>query len=243
MPRLRPSPTAPAPSLRRRVWLRLCRFTLTRRRLSRDSLERFVAEHATEEPTLVVHSADIDRHRHFPNAFTITARAHLPADVHTTPSYDALADVPDASYDVAVCTALLEHVADPRAIIGQLHRILRPGGRLIVTASAVFPFHGAPHNYFHHTPYGFRHLFAAWSEIAVLRGSSSPYQTVAILLQRINLQCDVFPPVRLLNEALMHLLPRLDVFVLRQHDTMARRDESAVTDSAMPAALHAVVIR
>lgn len=66
---------------------------------------------------------------------------------------------------------------------------------------------------------------------------------MAILLQRINLQCDVLGPVRLLNELLVHLLPPLDRFVLRQHDTMARRDDTAVTESAMPAALHAVVIK
>lgn len=226
-----------------RIWSRACRFTLTRQRRSRRSLERFIAEHASDEPALVVHSADIDRSRHFPNGFTITARPHLPADVHTNPSYDALADVADASYDLVVCTALLEHVAEPQRLVAHLHRILRPGGRLIVTGSAVFPFHGAPHNYFHYTPHGFRHLFRDWSEIAVLRGSSTPYQTVGILLERINLQCDVVPPVRLVNELLMRVLPWLDVFVLRQHDTMARRDETAVTDWAMPAALHAVVIR
>jgi SAM-dependent methyltransferase len=238
---------APGASPRRsataRVWLRLCRFSFPRTRPSRRHLDRFVAEHATAEPTLVVHSVDIDRQRHFPNAFTLTSRTGSRADAYTDASYTGLADLPDATYDVAVCTGLLEHLAEPERVVGELHRILRPGGRLIVSASAVFPFHGAPENYFHFTPYGFRHLFRAWSGFEVLRGSSSPYATLGILVERINLQCDVVPPVRLLNEVLMRMLPPLDAFVLRQHDTMARRDAGAVTDSVMPAALHAVVIR
>lgn len=226
-----------------RLWIRLRRFSLTRSRLSRRSLDRFVAEFATDQPTLVVHSVDIDRTRLFPNSFTITSRRGQQADVHTNASYDALSEVADHSYDVVACTGLLEHVPEPGRLIGELHRILRPGGRLIVTGSAVFPFHGAPDNYFHFTPYGFRHLFRDWSGFQVLRGSSGPYTTVAILLQRINLQCDVLPPVRLFNELLVHLLPPLDRFVLRQHETMARRDDTAVTESAMPAALHAVVVK
>ncbi|GGI06079.1 class I SAM-dependent methyltransferase [Egicoccus halophilus] len=236
-----PDPGRPGPL--GRLWLRACRFSFSRRRLSRVSLERFVAAQATDEPALVVHSLDIDRARLFPNAHTITARPGADADVHTDPAYGALAEVPDASYDVAVCTGLLEHVAEPAALIAQLHRILRPGGRLVVTASAVFPFHGAPHNYFHLTPYGLRHLFREWSGFRTLQGSSGPYTTVAILLQRINQQCDVFPPLRVCNEVLMKLLPRLDRFVLRQYDTMAHRGPGAVTEHAMPAALHAVVIR
>ncbi len=229
--------------LLRRLWLRSCRFNLTRRRPSRASLDRFVSEYATDGEALVVHSVDIDRRRHFPNATTITSRRNQPADVHTDPAYGDLAGFPAESYDLVVCTGLLEHLADPERLVAQLHRILRPGGKLIVSASAVFPFHGAPDNYFHFTPYGLRHLFREWSGFRTLRGSSQPYTTTAILLQRINLQCDVLAPVRLFNELLIHLLPRLDRAVLRQYDTMARRDAAAVTDTAMPAALHAVVIR
>jgi hypothetical protein len=35
----------------------------------------------------------------------------------------------------------------------------------------------------------------------------------------------------------------LDVFVLRQYDSVGRRDDHALTESFMPAALHAVVVK
>ena len=51
-----------------------------------------------------------------------------------------LADLPlpDASVDAAVCALALVHVADPAAAIGELARVVRPGGRLVI--SDVHPF-------------------------------------------------------------------------------------------------------
>jgi arsenite methyltransferase len=40
--------------------------------------------------------------------------------------------VPDASFDAAVSVQVLEYVDDVRAALAQLHRALRPGGRVVV---------------------------------------------------------------------------------------------------------------
>ena len=46
---------------------------------------------------------------------------------------DALAlPFPDASFDVAVCVRVLHHFNDPRPLIAELGRIVRPGGVLIL---------------------------------------------------------------------------------------------------------------
>src|SRR5688572_20177839 len=39
---------------------------------------------------------------------------------------------PDGSFDVAVCTQVLEYVADIPAALAEARRVLRPGGRLLV---------------------------------------------------------------------------------------------------------------
>ena len=44
-----------------------------------------------------------------------------------------MAPVADAAYDTALCSEVLEHVAEPDVAVGELARILSPGGRLIVT--------------------------------------------------------------------------------------------------------------
>ena len=40
--------------------------------------------------------------------------------------------VDDASFDAALCVQVLEYVADPTVALAEMHRALRPGGRLVV---------------------------------------------------------------------------------------------------------------
>lgn len=226
-----------------RVIRKLYRFNLTKRKLSTRNLERLCRETATTEKTLVVHSEDVDHHDHFPNAYTVTKRADCPADMHVDVYYRELSKIEDSSYPVILCTGLLEHIPDPDRIVGEFHRILAPGGRLIISASAVFSFHECPDNFFHFTPYGFRLLFKDWDRFDMLRGSCPPFETISILLQRINLQCDIFPPIRILNEALFHSIKWLDFFVVRQYETRQFRNESSLTDSMLPSNMQAVVVK
>jgi 2-polyprenyl-6-hydroxyphenyl methylase/3-demethylubiquinone-9 3-methyltransferase len=51
---------------------------------------------------------------------------------------DGSLPLPHHSVDVAWCSEVLEHVADAGALLHEVRRVLRPGGRLLVTV----PFHG-----------------------------------------------------------------------------------------------------
>ncbi len=219
------------------------RFSITRGRISRDKLDRFCRDAATDDYTLVVHSVDVDHKHYFPNSFVVGKRKDRPANLYTDASFNDLQSIGSESFAVVVCTGLLEHVPNPERIVGECHRILKPGGRLVISASAVFPFHGAPDNYFHFTTHGFRHLFRNWSRFEVLQGSTRPFETIAILLQRISLQCDLVPLFRPLLVLLYRVVPVLDVFVRRQYDSAGDHGENRVTDAFMPATLHAVVIK
>jgi SAM-dependent methyltransferase len=54
---------------------------------------------------------------------------------------------PDESFDAVLCTEVLEHVPDPVAAIGELARLVRPGGQLIVTAPFCSLTHQSPYHY------------------------------------------------------------------------------------------------
>jgi len=43
------------------------------------------------------------------------------------------AGLEDGSFDVAICTEVLEHVVDPQGVLEQMRRVLCPGGRAVVT--------------------------------------------------------------------------------------------------------------
>jgi len=55
-------------------------------------------------------------------------------------------DLPDGSVDVATSFTVLEHVPDEMAVLKDLHRLLKPGGRLILSVPNrwwIFETHGA----------------------------------------------------------------------------------------------------
>ncbi len=56
--------------------------------------------------------------------------------------------VPDASFDVVLCTEVLEHVPEPVLALKETARILRPGGRLLLTAPLGSGLHQLPYHYY-----------------------------------------------------------------------------------------------
>lgn len=77
----------------------------------------------------------------------------LVADIQHMPA------VASASVDAVICTEVLEHVADPAAALGEIARVLRPGGILVLSVPHLSPIHEAPNDYYRYTRYGLAHLF------------------------------------------------------------------------------------
>lgn len=70
---------------------------------------------------------------------------------------DAL-PVDDSSFAGIVSTQVLEHVADPRAVLAELFRVLAPGGGLWLTVPFVGELHEEPFDFYRYTPYALREL-------------------------------------------------------------------------------------
>ncbi len=84
--------------------------------------------------------------------------------------------VPDGGFDAVLCTEMLEHVPDPLGVVRELARILRPGGKLLLTAPLGSGIHQEPHHYFGgFTPYWYqRHLSeAGFGDIQIQANSGS----------------------------------------------------------------------
>jgi len=65
--------------------------------------------------------------------------------------------VPTATYDVVLCTEVLEHVPEPIAALREMARLLKPGGRLFLTAPLGAGLHQEPHHYYGgYTPHWYR---------------------------------------------------------------------------------------
>jgi len=56
--------------------------------------------------------------------------------------------VPDSTFDVILCTEVLEHVPEPFEAVKEMVRILKPGGRLLLTAPLGAGLHQMPFHYY-----------------------------------------------------------------------------------------------
>lgn len=56
--------------------------------------------------------------------------------------------VPDKSYDVILCTEVIEHIPDPISAIKEISRILKPGGTLLITAPLLSGLHQEPYHFY-----------------------------------------------------------------------------------------------
>jgi SAM-dependent methyltransferase len=129
-------------------------------------------------------------------------------------------DIPeDRLYDAILCTEVLEHIPDAPAALRKFQKLLRPGGRLILTAPFACLVHFAPH--FHssgYSEYFYRaHLEALGFDIAELSPNGSYLRQVHNEVARVGHVAPDFlgrplTPVQVakLNEAALVLRELID---------------------------------
>ncbi|MEO8984133.1 MAG: class I SAM-dependent methyltransferase, partial [Rhodanobacter sp.] len=60
----------------------------------------------------------------------------------------------DACMDTVLLLEVLEHVRDARGVLGEISRVLKPGGVLLLSIPFLYPLHDAPHDYRRYTAPG-----------------------------------------------------------------------------------------
>jgi len=89
----------------------------------------------------------------------------------------------NGAFDTVLCTQVLEHVPDPDVLVAEAARVLRPGGRLILSAPQVWFLHEEPHDYFRFTRFGIAALCRrAGLEPLELRAQGGFFAMAGILL-------------------------------------------------------------
>jgi len=66
--------------------------------------------------------------------------------------------VNDKTFDVILCTEVLEHLPEPEKALKELSRIIKKKGRLYLTAPQSWGEHEVPYDYYRYTTYGLRYL-------------------------------------------------------------------------------------
>lgn len=95
-------------------------------------------------------------------------------------------EIPSGRFDCVFCTEVLEHTLQPFDAVRELHRLLAPGGHLVLTTPFNFRIHGPLPDCWRFTEHGLRALLASF-EIVELTAVETPdrplmpihYRTVA----------------------------------------------------------------
>jgi len=115
----------------------------------------------------------------------------------------------DAYFETVLCNEALEHFIDPHKAVSEMARVLKEGGKLILTCPFCYPVHEAPHDYQRFTEYGLRVLFEPYFHSITIEPLFNELQTMAIIFQRIAFQKDMSKLAKWIVHALSHLIYNL----------------------------------
>lgn len=86
------------------------------------------------------------------------------------------------SFDTVLSLNTLEHVFEAQSVLSELHRVLRPGGELVLSVPFLFPVHGHPDDFFRPTPSWYRRALGTcgFSEVDVIPLAWGPFSTASV---------------------------------------------------------------
>src|SRR3954467_9024295 len=90
---------------------------------------------------------------------------------------------PANSVDGVISTQVLEHVPDPQALLAEMHRVIKPGGGLVISLPFVWQEHEEPYDFFRFTSFGIAELLKKTGfEIDSMVKDSGALETLAVTL-------------------------------------------------------------
>ncbi|MGA8764867.1 MAG: methyltransferase domain-containing protein [Candidatus Sulfotelmatobacter sp.] len=119
-------------------------------------------------------------------------RQYVAVDLRPTPLVDLRArgeqlPLADARFDLVICTQMLEYVAQPSRLVAEVYRVLKPGGKFILSVPSACPM-DAEEECWRFLPAGLRHLLAAFRRVEIVAEGGS----VVGFFRTVNLCCDIF---------------------------------------------------
>ena len=114
-------------------------------KITRQKLELFIQKYKSDGLTLDIGCSNSPYIKYFPNRIGL--------DIQDGPNVDIVADIhklpfEDGKFDNILCTEVLEHLHSPHLAIAEMKRVLKSGGKLILSTRFIFPLHETPNDYY-----------------------------------------------------------------------------------------------
>jgi SAM-dependent methyltransferase len=149
-------------------------------------LDPWITRHASRLTGLVINVGSGEDLRQFGRR-TIHVDAHAPS-VTVRADLDSGLPFRDRTFDAAICSEVLEHVPDDVAVLREVARVMKPGGRLIVSVPFAFRYHPDPADFRRYTPAGLRRLLEREGfTVEVLAGLGGKIMAALLLVDSIHL--------------------------------------------------------
>lgn len=160
----------------------------------------------------------------------IEQSGHSHADENIDVFYDGkVFPFQDFAFDNAICNQVLEHVFNPDEFLTEIHRVLKPGGQLLLTVPFSWDEHEQPYDYARYSSFGLKHLLLKTGfEVIESRKSVNDVRAIFQLLNAyfykatltksgiINLLIGILYsiPINLIGSLLGFILPKNNDFYL-----------------------------
>ena len=138
-------------------------------------------------------------------------RRYVAVDVWQTPLVSVVGrgealPIQSEAFDLAICTQVLQLIREPLRALGEIHRVLKPGGCLLLSTSAAEPL-TTELDYWRFTPASLRWLTQEFSDVEIAPEGNS----VAGFFRTTNVYLDMFARFDSLRTALAFtLIPLLN---------------------------------
>jgi SAM-dependent methyltransferase len=92
----------------------------------------------------------------------------------------------DEAFEAVIVMNAFEHYRDPAKVATELHRILKPGGRILIQTAFIQPLHERPWHFFNCTRYGLEEWFKGFdTEVLHVSENFCPSYSVAWLASEV----------------------------------------------------------
>lgn len=106
----------------------------------------------------------------------------------------------DNSFDNIFCSEVLEHIFNPDEIIAELNRVLKPGGKILLTCPFVWGEHEIPVDYARYTRFALKYLMEKHGFNIVLLEKSGDYRSTLYQMRIVYVTSHFIPSIPVLGK-------------------------------------------
>lgn len=99
----------------------------------------------------------------------------------------------DESFESVFSSEVLEHVFNLSEILGELHRVLKPGGNMLLTVPFVWDEHEIPYDFARYTSFGLKHILQEKGFVVIEEKKTTDYVSTIFQMWAAYVYQHIFP--------------------------------------------------